>query len=110
MSCNGGRIIAFKSPLAVSGDEIVISISIGISLSPDDGVDAATLLKNAGAALSHVRRHGGNGSEFFTSDMHDSALSRLALENELRRALERSEFELYYQPKVDMATGEMTGT
>lgn len=100
---------AFNSPLAVGEDEIIISISIGISLSPDDGDDAQILLKNAGAALSHVRKHGGNNYQFFTSDIHDTALSRLALENELRRALERSEFELYYQPKIDMNTRKMVG-
>ena len=100
---------AFRSPIAVGDDEIVITISIGISLSPDDSVDAQTLLKNAGAALSHVRRHGGNNYKFFTSDLHYTALSRIALENELRRALVRSEFELHYQPKIETATGTMVG-
>lgn len=100
---------AFKSPLVVGDDEVVIPISMGISLSPDDGNDAQALLTNAGAALSYVRKNGGNNYKFFTSDLHDTAISRLALENELRRALERSEFELYYQPKVDMVTGKMTG-
>ena len=100
---------AFKSPLVVGDDEVVIPISMGISLSPDDGNDAQELLTNAGAALSYVRKNGGNNYKFFTSDLHDTAMSRLALENELRRALERSEFELYYQPKVDMVTGKMTG-
>ncbi len=100
---------AFHSPLVVGDDEIVIPISMGISLSPDDGNDSQTLLTNAGAALSYVRKNGGNNYKFFTSDLHDTAMSRLALENELRRALERSEFELYYQPKVDMVTGKMSG-
>ena len=100
---------AFKSLLAVGEDEITVSISVGISLSPDDGTDTQTLLKNAGAALSHVRQNGGNGYKFFTSDLHDNALSRMELENELRGALERSEFELHYQPKVDMITRTMVG-
>lgn len=100
---------AFMSPFAVGEDQLIISISIGISLSPEDGNDAHTLLKNAGAALSHVRKHGGNNYQFFTSDIHDTAISRLALENELRRALERSEFEVYYQPKIDMNTRTMVG-
>ncbi|CAN5622481.1 hypothetical protein BH10ACI3_BH10ACI3_09690 [soil metagenome] len=100
---------AFKLPLVVGDDEIAISISIGISLAPDDGADALTLLKNAGAALSYVRKNGGNNYKFFTSDIQNNALSRLALENELRRALERSEFELHYQPKVEMTTGKMDG-
>ena len=100
---------AFTSPLAVGDDEIIISISIGISLAPDDGIDSQTLLKNAGAALSHVRKNGGDNYKFFTPDLRDTALSRMALENELRRALERGEFELHYQPKVDMVTGRMIG-
>jgi len=100
---------AFHSPLIVGDDEVVIPISMGISLSPDDGNDAQALLTNAGAALSYVRKNGGNNYKFFTADLHANAMSRLALENELRRALERSEFELYYQPKVDMASGKMTG-
>ncbi len=100
---------AFKPPVTVGDDEIVVSISIGISLSPDDGIDPQTLLKNAGAALSHVRTNGGNSYKFFTADLRDTALSRIALENEMRRALERNEFEVYYQPKVDVESGKMTG-
>ena len=100
---------AFKTPLLVNDDDIVISISIGVSLSPDDGTDAQTLLTNAGAALSYVLKNGGNNYKFFTSELHETALSRLALENELRRALERSEFELHYQPKVDTVSGRIIG-
>jgi diguanylate cyclase (GGDEF)-like protein len=106
----GDKVFAvFKTPLVVGEDEIIVSISIGISLSPEDGQDAQTLLKNAGAALSYVRKNGGNHYKFFTSDLGDKALSRLSLENELRRALDRSEFEVYYQAKIDMASGRMNG-
>jgi diguanylate cyclase (GGDEF)-like protein len=100
---------AFQVPLTVDDDEIVLSISIGVSLSRDDGVDGNALLKNAGAALSYVRQHGGDNYKFFTSDLHDRAVRRLALENELRYALERSEFHLYYQPKVETQTNMMIG-
>jgi diguanylate cyclase (GGDEF)-like protein len=102
-------LAAFQAPLVVGDDEIVISVSIGISVFPQDGEDGPTLLKNAGAALSYVRKNGGNNYKFFTSDLRDTALSRLALENELRRALERNEFEVYYQPKVDIPSGRMNG-
>ena len=100
---------AFSIALTAGDEEIVVSMSVGISLSPDDGADAQTLLTNAGAALSHVRQHGGNAYRFFTSDLRVTALRRMTLENELRRALERNEFELYYQPKVDISTNTITG-
>ncbi|MGE3467913.1 MAG: putative bifunctional diguanylate cyclase/phosphodiesterase, partial [Pyrinomonadaceae bacterium] len=100
---------AFSLPLNAGERDIVLSVSIGISMAPDDGVDTQTVLKNAGAALSYVRKLGGNGYKFFTSDIHDNALSRIALENELRLALDRREFELYYQPKVETSTGRMVG-
>lgn len=100
---------AFRPPLSVVDDEIIVPISMGISLSPGDGVDAQTLLKNAGAALSYVRRHGGNNYKTFTSDIHDTAMRGIELENELRRALDRGEFEVYYQPKIDIVSRNMVG-
>lgn len=99
----------FKHPLSVGEYKIFVSASIGISVFPADGSDAQTLLKYAGAALSHAQRHGGNNSQFYTSDIHDRALRLLSLENDLRRALECSEFELYYQPKIDMNTKRLVG-
>lgn len=99
----------FVPPFSVGEDEVFIPISMGISLSPDNGVDAPSLLKKAGAALTHVRKAGGGDYKFFTSDLHDDALRRIALENEMRRALERNEFELFYQPKVDMNSREIVG-
>jgi diguanylate cyclase (GGDEF)-like protein len=100
---------ALKLPFVVEEHEIFITADIGISLSPDDGKDTQTLLKNAGAALSRAKEQGGNSYQFYTADMHSKALKRLALENNLRRALERSEFEVYYQPKIDTNTRQIVG-
>ncbi len=100
---------AFIPPLKVGDDEIMVTVSIGISLSPDDGRSAATLLKNAGAALANVLKEGGNHYDFFTRELQDSALCRHTLENELRRALDRREFLMYYQPKLDIATNKIVG-
>jgi diguanylate cyclase (GGDEF)-like protein len=100
---------AFLHPFNIGGYEIFVSISGGISLSPRDGTEGSILLKNAGAALSQARKVGGSHYQFYTSDINDRALQRLELENGLRRALEREEFALYYQPKIDTATRTITG-
>jgi diguanylate cyclase (GGDEF)-like protein len=101
---------ALTLPFIVGEHEIFITASIGISVSPDDSRDTQTLLKNAGAAVSRAREQGGNSYQFYTADMHSKALKRLALENNLRRALERDEFEVYYQPKINTNTGKIVGT
>lgn len=88
----------FAPPFSVGGRELYVTASIGISLSPCDGRDAVTLLRNAGAALRRAREHGGGLYEFYTADMNAEALKRLALESDLRRALEREEFVVHYQP------------
>ena len=100
---------AFLHPFHIGGYEIFVSISGGISLSPNDGTEGWMLLKNAGAALSQARKVGGNHYQFYTADINDRALQRLELENGLRRALEREEFTLYYQPKIDTLTRTITG-
>jgi diguanylate cyclase (GGDEF)-like protein len=100
---------AMKLPFALDGHELFITVSIGISLYPDDGEDAPTLLKNAGAALHRAKEQGGNNYQFYTADLNAKALKRLTLENDLRRALERSEFEVHYQPLVDISTGVVVG-
>lgn len=100
---------SFKVPFALEGHEVFITTSIGISFYPDDGADAPTLLTNAGAALYRAKEQGGNNYQFYTADMNAKALRRLVLEGNLRRALERSEFEIYYQPQLDMSTGQIVG-
>ncbi len=89
---------AFAPPFDVGGRELYVTASIGISLSPGDGRDAETLIGNAGAALRRAREHGGGLYEFYTADMSAAALRHLALESDLRRALEREDFVIHYQP------------
>jgi diguanylate cyclase (GGDEF)-like protein len=94
-------------PLDVEGQEQNISVSIGISLYPDDGVRLRELMSNADSAMYHAKKMGRGNYQFFTPEMNAAAGKRLALERDLRRALEQKEFELHYQPKVDMASGEV---
>lgn len=82
---------------------------LGISLYPDDATDAATLMRNADAALHHAISQGRNQYAFYEASMNIRSMERLALENELRQALDRKEFILHYQPQLSLA-GEITGT
>jgi diguanylate cyclase (GGDEF)-like protein len=100
---------SLKLPFIIDEHELFITVSIGISLYPDDGADAPTLLKNADAALYRAREQGGDNYQFYTADMNAKAMKRLTLENSLRRALERSEFEVYYQPVLDINTRKIVG-
>ena len=96
-------------PFNLAGNEIVVSASIGIAAFPLDGEDAESLLKNADAAMYYAKEQGKNNYQFYNQSMNTSAVARLTLEAKLHRALERSEFNLYYQPKVDVATGAIVG-
>ncbi|MFO7287010.1 MAG: diguanylate cyclase, partial [Gammaproteobacteria bacterium] len=89
--------------------ELQVTSSIGVALYPDDGDDAETLLKNADSAMYRAKERGRNNYRFFTSDLNDKMKERLAIENGLRRALERNQLELLYQPRVDLATGKVIG-
>jgi EAL domain-containing protein (putative c-di-GMP-specific phosphodiesterase class I) len=80
-----------------------------VSLFPLDGEDSQTLLKNAGAALYKAKRSGGANYQFFTADMHELATSRLALESNLRRAIQNEEFLVHYQPRVSVDSLAITG-
>ena len=103
-------IKAVSLPYTVEGYALNnISCSVGISLYPNDGEDARTLMRNADTAMYHAKDLGRNNYEFFSSEMNARALERLTLENALRRALEREEFVLHYQPQVDMTTGKVAG-
>jgi diguanylate cyclase (GGDEF)-like protein/PAS domain S-box-containing protein len=97
----------FTSPFNLDGQELYVTLSLGIALYPDDGDNPEALLKNAAAALSRVKENGGNGRQFYASDMNAKALQRLTMENCLRRALERDEFRLHYQPQVEIASGQI---
>ena len=96
-------------PFHALGREYHLSLSIGISVYPLDGQDAATLLRNAEAAMQRAKHMGGAGLECYTRDMNERAAEWLALENELRHAEEHDELRLYYQPQVDVASGRVIG-
>jgi diguanylate cyclase (GGDEF)-like protein len=98
-----------RKPFQLAGSEVVATCSIGISIAPENGEDLASLMRNASAALSLAKKDGGDGVRFYTPDMNERALARLKLETGLWRALERREFELFYQPKIDLVTGRVVG-
>ena len=98
-----------RRPFVIEGQEIVIGASIGISMFPMDGSDAGALVKNADTAMYRAKREGRRNFQFFTRSLEEGALSRIDLEAELRRGLQRNEFQLHYQPKLDLKTGKITG-
>ncbi len=104
------RVLADLSrPFLLSGKEVFITASIGISLYPADGKDVETLLKNADIAMYSAKEHGKNNFQFYSDSMNATAFERLTVENELHKALERGEFVLYYQPKVDISSRKIIG-
>ncbi len=104
------RILAELSrPFTLGGHEVYVTASIGIALYPADGKDAESLLKNADVAMYHAKNHGRNAYKFYTHSMNESAMERLTLENDLRKALERDEFQLYYQPKLNLKNRKIVG-
>ena len=96
-------------PFHIAGHELYASASLGITLYPPDEHNIEGLLRNADVAMYRVKERGGNGYEFYAADMTSNAQARLALENALRRALDRKEFELHYQPLVDLDSGRIKG-
>ncbi|MGK2915134.1 MAG: EAL domain-containing protein [Porticoccaceae bacterium] len=99
---------AFKQPFAVNGDELHIATRAGIALFPFDGSDADTLVRNAEAALKKAKV-AAERSLFYSAEFNASVAEALSLENKLRRALERRELSLYYQPKINLTTGRISG-
>ncbi|HEY7612986.1 MAG TPA: EAL domain-containing protein [Gemmatimonadales bacterium] len=95
-------------PFRLGGREIFVNASIGIAVHPDDGKDIETLLMHADTAMYKAKEQGGNSYQTYSRSMNATALQRLTLENALRRALEREEFEVHYQPIVDAASGTPT--
>ena len=100
---------AMHHPFVLEGHELFLSFSIGIGMYPQDGGDAETLLRNADTAMYRAKAEGRSGYRFYTADMNARAFERLDLESRLRRALERNEFVLHYQPKLDLGTGLVVG-
>ncbi|MFG0381757.1 bifunctional diguanylate cyclase/phosphodiesterase [Pseudomonas sp. zbq_18] len=102
-------LACFGAPFQAEGHEFFTSASIGISLFPQDGNDVPTLIKNADAAMYSSKAKGRNRSEFYTRKLTFQATERMTLELELRRAIERDELSLYYQPKLCLRSGHLVG-
>jgi diguanylate cyclase (GGDEF)-like protein len=104
------RIIGkVAEPIEIDGQELLVTASAGISMYPQDGPDVETLLKNADAAMYRAKDKGRNNFQFYTAEMNRQVNERLKLETSLRRALERNEFEVYYQPRIGVETGALVG-
>jgi diguanylate cyclase (GGDEF)-like protein/PAS domain S-box-containing protein len=102
-------LACFTAPFQAGEHEFFMSASIGSSLFPTDGTDVATLVKNADAAMYRSKAKGRNRIESYTRDLTSQASERIALEQELRRALERNELSLSYQPKISLLTNQLVG-
>jgi diguanylate cyclase (GGDEF)-like protein/PAS domain S-box-containing protein len=100
---------AVAEPHPIDQHDLHITTSIGLSIFPDDGPDAVTLIKNADTAMYQAKENGHQSFQFFMPSMNVRAVERQAIEESLRRALERQEFVLHYQPKINLSTGEITG-
>ena len=98
-----------RAPFDLDGQQLELTASIGIAMYPDDATDPQTLIKYADTAMGRAKAAGRDGYRFFTAGMNVQVLARLDLEVALRRALENQEFELYYQPKMNVNTGRISG-
>jgi diguanylate cyclase (GGDEF)-like protein/PAS domain S-box-containing protein len=96
-------------PFSINEHELIITCSMGISVFPKDGEDALTLMKNADVAMYRAKEMGRNNFQFFAEEMNARSLTRMTMEKHLRRALDRNELSLNYQPKVSLLSGHITG-
>jgi EAL domain-containing protein (putative c-di-GMP-specific phosphodiesterase class I) len=96
-------------PHSIDQHDLHVTTSMGVSIYPDDGLDAETLIKNADTAMYQAKENGRQSYQFFKQAMNVRAVERQSIEQSLRTALERQEFALHYQPKINLRTGEITG-
>jgi diguanylate cyclase (GGDEF)-like protein len=102
-------IRVIQKPLLLYGTEMYLTCSIGISLFPKDADDAESLLRNADTAMYTAKNKGKNTFQFYNHSMTEASIARLQMESHLRRAIDKEELVLYYQPQVDVAEGKITG-
>ncbi|MBF0448949.1 MAG: EAL domain-containing protein [Magnetococcales bacterium] len=102
---------ALKKPFQVDGEDVefFVGASIGIGLAPLDGEDVKTVLKSADAAMYHAKEQGRNNFQFYRDDLNTASMARMLMESSLRSALDKEEFLLYYQPQMDVKTGNLIG-
>lgn len=100
---------ALSTPFSIQGHTVYVSGSVGISLYPTDGAAPEALLKHADMAMYRAKQSGPGRYQFYKPELQRKALARVQLENKLREALDKDQFELWYQPKVDLRTGELSG-
>ena len=98
-----------EEPFNVNGQELYLTVSIGITIYPDDGSDTQTLIKNADAAMYKAKADGRNKYQFYNVEMTDKAYARVILEAQLREAIKKEQFIVYYQPQVNIVTNEIIG-
>jgi diguanylate cyclase (GGDEF)-like protein/PAS domain S-box-containing protein len=103
-------VSSLQQEFLIDGKDIFIGASVGISVFPGDGDDVEDLLKAADIAMYRVKSEGKNNYRFYSPDLSDNAVERFQMETELRRAIERKQFKVYYQPQVSLATGRIVGT
>lgn len=108
--CIADKIINIvEKPFYISGHELFITVTIGVSIYPRDSSDSYTLLKNADSAMHKAKQQGRNKYCFFSNDINESALRRFRIESKLRHALDNNEISLNFQPKIEISTGRVTG-
>ncbi|MDJ0833998.1 MAG: EAL domain-containing protein [Gammaproteobacteria bacterium] len=100
---------AIKEPININGSNLYVNAGIGMSVYPDDGEDVETLVKNARAAMEAAKQQGTGKFLYYSSEMNAKTLANLKMESDLKRALEKDEFELYFQPKIEVKTGRTVG-
>jgi len=104
------RIIqAFREPFCIKGNNLHVGASIGISMYPEDGEESDSLIKNADAAMYRAKEEGRQTFALFKPSLNESVARKLKIENELRQAINDSNFEVYYQPKMDIKSGNIMG-
>ncbi|WP_245959415.1 putative bifunctional diguanylate cyclase/phosphodiesterase [Neobacillus piezotolerans] len=99
----------FSRPFGINGEEFFVTPSIGISVSPTDGIDGETLIKNADTAMYLAKDRGKNNYQFFSSHLQGLSSKKMELETGLRKAIEQGQLTLYYQPQVELETGAIIG-
>ncbi|MGK9252668.1 EAL domain-containing protein [Paenibacillus humicus] len=100
---------SFAKPILISGNEMFVTPSIGISVYPGDGQTQETLIQNADTAMYRVKEQGKNHFQFYTPEMNEAVTRRMKLEHGLRKGLQRGEFKVHYQPQVDIMSGMIVG-